>query len=1021
MCSGIAPALFAQNNVTTPPACSPISLSGAYNQNFDTLASSGTTNTALPAGWQFNEQGSGAAANGQYSASTGSDNGGNAYSYGASGSSERALGQLRSGSNAIIIGACFQNTSSNTITSLAINYRGELWRAGVGTRANPQDQMDFQYKIGATSVTDASGWADVNDLDFVSQPQPVGAVNGNAVFSTPTGVISGLNIPPGGTFFIRWTDQDPSGADDGMGIDDFNLTPGFSSGATMSINGPINVSEAAGTATFTVSISSPAGPGGVSFTVNTVNGTATGGQDFTAITNQVFTIPSGASSIPVNVTIINDSLSEGDETFSVVISNPTVGYTIVSSTGVATINDDDPLRISQIQGSGLRSPFENQNVFTRGIVTQVIGKGYFVQSLASDDDGDPSTSEGLFVFTGTAGAKPAVGDTVNINGRVTEYTDDNVGATLTQITNTGLVWTKTGTAALPAFTVVPDSDMSPNQPCSTGFRVDALEKYEGMRVTFNSLVVVQSTELSSNTDENGSFYATLSSLGRRFRESGIECNSTLRNGSTPITVPVNTPYYDSNPEVIAVDTDRGGFAKVEVAVGRTFPSLSGVLDWSLRTYTLIPSAAITGDTFPASTPVRAPRAGEFTLVSMNIERLVSGSGTVGKVGTAIRTKLNLPDIIAIQEATSEAILDQIANAAKASPGDPQIYESYLQTSPNDTIHVGFLIKITDARPGVPRVQFTSATQVGVPDTNPCNGTDLNDRPPYILRATVNSATASLPVTIVGVHQKSLLEVDDPTSGNCNRQKRQFQSQFLANLVQSLQTGGEKIFVLGDFNAFQFNDGLVDVVGDSRGVPAPPDQVLNPVADLVTSDLLVLEELLLPAAERWSYLFRGDAQVLDHILASQGYLPNLSGLTYLHNNAPYPGSLKADTSRTERFSDHDNPVAYILVDTPVDVTSGIGYAQGSFTYNRAQQTFSQFVTITNNTGAPITKPLQVVLTNLPANVTAVVPDSDYYQGNPFKTVAPSGLAAGQSVTVQLVFRNPSLTGITYTPKLYVGAF
>ena len=142
------------------------------------------------------------------------------------------------------------------------------------------------------------------------------------------------------------------------------------------------------------------------------------------------------------------------------------------------------------------------------------------------------------------------------------------------------------------------------------------------------------------------------------------------------------------------------------------------------------------------------------LVSMNLERLASGSGTVNKVGNAIRNRLNLPDIIAFQEASSEALLDEIADAAKASSSGAKIYESYLQTSPNDSIHVGFLIKVSDITPGTPRVQFTSATQMGVSDTNPCNGTDLNDRPPYVLRATVNSATASLPVTIIGVHQKS---------------------------------------------------------------------------------------------------------------------------------------------------------------------------------------------------------------------------------------------------------------------------
>src|SRR5262249_25564176 len=36
--------------------------------------------------------------------------------------------------------------------------------------------------------------------------------------------ITGLNIPAGATFWIRWTDVDATGADDGLAIDDFSIT-----------------------------------------------------------------------------------------------------------------------------------------------------------------------------------------------------------------------------------------------------------------------------------------------------------------------------------------------------------------------------------------------------------------------------------------------------------------------------------------------------------------------------------------------------------------------------------------------------------------------------------------------------------------------------------------------------------------------------------------------------------------------------------------------------------------------------
>src|ERR1043165_7717035 len=72
----------------------------AYTQDFDTLANAGTSGT-LPTGWYFDETGTNA--NTLYTAGTGSANSGDTYSFGASGSSERAFGTLLSGSLTSVI------------------------------------------------------------------------------------------------------------------------------------------------------------------------------------------------------------------------------------------------------------------------------------------------------------------------------------------------------------------------------------------------------------------------------------------------------------------------------------------------------------------------------------------------------------------------------------------------------------------------------------------------------------------------------------------------------------------------------------------------------------------------------------------------------------------------------------------------------------------------------------------------------------------------------------------------------
>jgi len=113
----------------------------SYNENFNTLANSGTSST-MPTGWLFSETGSGA--NTLYTAGTGSNNDGDTYSFGALSSSERALGGLQSGSLNPTFGAGFTNNTGGTITSLTISYTGEQWRLGTIGR---EDRLDFNIAL----------------------------------------------------------------------------------------------------------------------------------------------------------------------------------------------------------------------------------------------------------------------------------------------------------------------------------------------------------------------------------------------------------------------------------------------------------------------------------------------------------------------------------------------------------------------------------------------------------------------------------------------------------------------------------------------------------------------------------------------------------------------------------------------------------------------------------------------------------------------------------------------------------
>ncbi len=161
-------------------------------------------------------------------------------------------------------------------------------------------------------LTLATGtWTGVSQLNFVTpNTATTGAKDGNAVpieptypirllgCPFPTGLPSGFGLP----ILIA------SGADDGLAVDDFSLTPNTSNDPTLSIN-DVSASEGnAGTTnfTFTVSLSAPAGAGGVTFDIATADGTAISPGDYTSSSLTGQTIPAGSSTYTFTVLVNGD-------------------------------------------------------------------------------------------------------------------------------------------------------------------------------------------------------------------------------------------------------------------------------------------------------------------------------------------------------------------------------------------------------------------------------------------------------------------------------------------------------------------------------------------------------------------------------------------------------------------------------------------------------------------------------------------------------------------------------------------
>ena len=587
--------------------------------------------------------------------------------------------------------------------------------------------------------------------------------------------------------------------------------------------------------------------------------------------------------------------------------------------------------IGQIQGAGLVSPHAGQTVKTNGIVTGVKPNGFFLQSAV--DDGDPATSDGIFVFTSSAPpAAAAVGNLVEATGLVQEFVPsaDPVQPPLTELTNSPSVTLVSAGLPLPAPIVLTPGDTDP------AGSIEQLERYEGMRVLVESLTVVAPTqgnlsEANATSTSTGVFYGVITGVARPFREPGVQVPNPLPSGA-----PASVPRFDANPERLRVDSDGIGGALLDVAAGQVLTHVVGPLDYGFRTYTILPdpgSVIVGGAIVP--TPVSQPTANQFTVGSTNLQRFFDDINDPGigetvltttafnnrssKASLFVRNIMRSPDIIGAIEIENLSTLQALANRINAdtvAAGQPNPnYAAYLEEG-NDVggIDVGFLVKSST-------VSVLDVTQVGRDTTfvDPNDGSVdiLNDRPPLILRATVQSPTGTtFPITAIVNHLRSLGGVEDDARV---RAKRRAQSEFLATLIQSrqIEDPNERIISVGDYNAFELNDGYVDVIGTIKGTPTPADQVVLASPDLVAPNLIDLVETV-PADQRYSYSFDGNAQVLDHALITENLLSQVNDVQFGRVDADFAETARNDPSVPTRLSDHDPLVVFFNMQTAMPV-------------------------------------------------------------------------------------------------------
>ena len=623
---------------------------------------------------------------------------------------------------------------------------------------------------------------------------------------------------------------------------------------------------------------------------------------------------------------VANNITPGSKTLAVTILDAQLRN---GSTSITLAVEPPLTAIHDLQGSGSTSPHVGELVATQGIVTGIKSNGFFIQMPDSEVDSDPNTSEGIFIFTSSNPSSSVdLGDEVKVTGTIQEFipSSDPVSPPLTEI------------AGSPTFTIISSGNALPNPVTLTSADttpsggLEQLERFEGMRVHVDSLIVVAPTggsisEANATASSNGIFFAVIDGVARPFTEPGIEIPDLL-----PAGAPCCVPRFDGNPEKLRVDSDGLLLsARLEATSGAVLNNVTGVLDYGSRSYTILPEpgnqtqASVTGNISAIAVPDACPA--EFTVATSNTQRFydtVNDPATsdvvlkptafgnrLNKVSLAIRNVMKLPDILGVEEmenlSTLQALADKVnSDAVAAGLPDPQ-YQPYLEEG-NDIggIDVGFLVKAS-------RVTVIDVTQVGK-DTTYIDPLDnqpaiLNDRPPLVLRATIQPpAGPAFPVTVIVNHLRSLSGIDDPVDGIRIRAKRAAQAEFLAQLIQDHQAAEENVISVGDYNSTQFSDGYVDVIGTVVGTPAPFDEVIQATSALVSPTLTDLVDTV-ALDQRYSYVFSGNAQELDHILVTGNLLPDLNGLFYARNNADFPETYRSDPSRPERYSDHDIPVGF----------------------------------------------------------------------------------------------------------------
>ncbi len=551
------------------------------------------------------------------------------------------------------------------------------------------------------------------------------------------------------------------------------------------------------------------------------------------------------------------------------------------------INADETglLAIGQIQGDGDVSPYINQTVTFRGVVTGyhedrnadgIIFYSLFAQSVPGEEDGDLATSDGISIFLGLEKPTYTIGDVIHVKGNVTEFFG------LTEIDDDGLeISGETDRGSLP----------EPIKLAPPGQDEEKLEYYETLE---GMLVALTFDALVAGPTHSGCGFDVYETLGERvvlpiryigekqgpilsiLHHSDVDCSDLpqVKTGDRVVGLLGPLTYHFERFKIVQQEMNVLQVEKSDLTIAKPAPILQAN-QISIATYNLDNFFDEKRDSSNDAEPI-------INRAEQELKRK--------KITYVIAEILLCPTLVAVQEVENETLLGYLVEDLQDRCGIS--YQINHQDGPDSRgLDVALL-----SDPGKVQLleeevhQTCTEIETGIADiANECSEdqSPLFGRPPLDVDVKISGEKYK----IIIVHLKSKRGEETETE-----QRRIAQARYLNQVISTNDKldPNLSIIILGDFNDYEQSTTMQMI---ARG-------------ELLQNALMTID-----LEDRYSYIFDGRTQLIDGILVSKNIEEQVAHANIFHLNANFPVGLANDMSDIGlpyRSSDHDIP--FIVLNT-----------------------------------------------------------------------------------------------------------